>query len=247
MFKLILSTMLLFGLAGCYLDDQNEDSEGSSCGSLTVNAGSDKSVTVNEVVVISGTAKNGTVSEYEWRKGTKTLSTLSSFSYVPTTVGNQVLTFIVTDDDGCKASDNMTLTVKSVVNSGGITNTPTQQTNLDGKYSWTNGKLKATLTSFSKTGEWITMGAVYENLSSEDIELYIYSSTHLLDENGAIWNSTEDTAGLYGNSRTILPSRKIVTEIKFKAESSQNGTKFDLILDLYPAEFKHRILGIVAN
>jgi hypothetical protein len=243
MFRLILSAILLFGLVGCYDIDKD-----ITCGTLTINAGSDKTVTVNETVVISGTVtkKDGAISEYEWRKGTETLSTLTSFSYVPTDVGNQKLIFIATDEDGCEASDNMTLTVKPVVSSG--SDTPST-TNLDGKYSWTNGTLKATLTSFTKTGEWITLGAVYENISDEDIKLHIYSSTHLLDENGAIWDSTEDTAGLYRaySSRTILPSRKITTEIKFKAKKSQNGTKFDLILDASPSEFDHRILGIVVN
>ncbi len=242
MFKLILSAILLFGFAGCSLDDENE---GTSCGTLTVSAGPDKTATVNEAVVISGTVtkKDKEISEYEWRKGTEVLSTVSSFSHVPTTVGNQVLTFVVKDSDGCEASDKMTLTVKPVVNEGNGT-----PINSNGKYTWTNGELKVTVTSLKKTSNLITLDVVYENLSSEDISVVLYSpSTRLLDENGAIWDSKEDTANLF-DGRTILPSKKIVTKIKFKARNATNGTTFDFIgTDLYYDELNHRILGIPVN
>ena len=248
MLKFILSTILLLGFVGC--DDGYLD---SSCGELKVNAGLNKTATVNEAVLISGIVikRDGEISEYRWvDENNEVLSTLSSFSYVPTTVGNHVLTFIVTDDNGCEASDKMTLTVKplSVDNSGyNITTTTQTQQNYDGTYSWTNGELKATVTSLKKTGQLITLGVVYENVSSEDIKFGVWYKTHLLDENGAIWKSIGDTAGLYKTYRTILPSRKIVTQIKFKAKTSQNGTKFDLILNAYYDDFDHRILGIPVN
>ena len=280
MLKLVLSAIVCFGIVGCNVDDEIKDISCSN--TLKVDAGSDKTVTVNEEIVISGTAskKNGVISEYEWRKGTETLSTSNSFSYIPTTVGSQVLTFVVTDDNDCKASDDMTLTVKPVVNSDTSTqtnsnnetevNTQTNsdneaevdtqtnsndeaevdaQTNSNNKYSWTNGEIKATVTSLKKTAGLITLTVVYENLSDKDIKFTIYKyKTYLLDENGAIWNFQEDSASFYDGGRTIFPSKKIVTNMKFKAKNSQNGTKFDLVVTTYyREEINHRILNIIPN
>jgi len=256
MFRLILSTILLFGLVGCYDEDEGTTYD-ESCSTLTIDAGLDKSVTVNETVVISGTVtkKDGEISEYEWRKGTEVLSTLTSFSYVPTTVGNEVLTFIVTDDEGCQASDNMTLTVKPVVSSGTdtptpiTTPTPTPTTSTQTNYSWTNDVLKATLTSVKKVGDIITIEATYKNLSDKEITLHILSNyTYLLDENGNRWLFQDDTAEIYYR-RTIFPARQISTKMRFKAKDSNSGHNFDLIFndgyEDYTEYFSHQIQNIV--
>lgn len=254
MFRLILSAILLFGLVGCYDEDEDTTYDESSCSTLTIDVGVDKSVTVNETVTISGTAtkEDGEISEYEWRKGTEVLSTLTSFSYVPTTVGNEVLTFIVTDDEGCQASDNMTLTVKPVVSSGTdtpiTTPTPTPTTSTQTNYSWTNDVLKATLTSVKKVGDIITIEATYKNLSDKEISLNIWDDgTYLLDENGNRWLFQDDTAEIY-STRTIFPERQIATKMRFKAKDSNDGHNFDLIFNdgyEYAPYFSHQIRNIV--
>jgi hypothetical protein len=166
---------------------------------------------------------------------------------VPTDVGNQKLTFMVTDDKGCDASDSMTLTVKSVVSSG--SDTPSI-TNLEGKYSWTNDILKATLTSVKKVGNIITIEVTYKNLSEKEISLYIQNaSTYLLDENGNRWLFQNDTAEI-SSGRTIFSKRQISTTMRFKAKDANSGYTFDLIFnDGYErystSYFSHQIQNII--
>ena len=238
-------TLLAIGVVGC-----GDDESDRNCSDLRVNAGADKITVINKGTILKGsvTISQGDISSYEWRRGTSSLSTTASFTYYPTSIGNEVLTFIATDDEGCVRSDNMTLIVKSdsIDNSQESEEEADSQNNSseNSKYSWSNGKLKASITSLKKTGEWITINATYKNLSEEDITLHIYSyETQLLDEDGNIWNFKEDTAKIF-RTRIILPSRQIKTEMKFKAKDSQNGTKFDLILSAHPSEFTHRILSI---
>jgi len=78
-----------------------------------VNAGEDKTVTVNETITITGTAtdNDGTIVSYEWTKGSDVLGTDASLSYTPTVVGTDTLTLTVTDDDGTTASDTVNIVV----------------------------------------------------------------------------------------------------------------------------------------
>jgi len=78
-----------------------------------VNAGADKSVTVNETTTITGTANDsdGTISTIEWKKGNEVLATTLSFSYTPTEVRTDTLTLTVMDDDGATASDSVNIVV----------------------------------------------------------------------------------------------------------------------------------------
>jgi len=78
-----------------------------------VNAGTDKTVTVNETITITGTAtdSDGTIVSYEWTKGSDVLGTEASLSYTPTVVGTDKLTLTVTDDDGATASDSVNIVV----------------------------------------------------------------------------------------------------------------------------------------
>jgi len=78
----------------------------------TANAGSDKSIEVNQVVTITGigTDIDGTIVSYEWKKDATVLATTASFDYLPTVVGTDTLMLTVMDDDGGTASDSMNVT-----------------------------------------------------------------------------------------------------------------------------------------
>jgi hypothetical protein len=82
----------------------------------TVNAGANNTVQVNQSVSITGTAtdSDGTISSYEWKKGSSTLGTTATLSYTPTVVGTDTLTLEVTDNDGAKSTDTMTVMVTAV-------------------------------------------------------------------------------------------------------------------------------------
>jgi PBP1b-binding outer membrane lipoprotein LpoB len=78
-----------------------------------VNAGEDKTVTVNETIIITGSATDdGTISDIEWKKSNEVLATTLSFEYTPTEVGTDVLTLTVVDDDGDSASDSVSIKVE---------------------------------------------------------------------------------------------------------------------------------------
>lgn len=82
------------------------------------NAGEDKSVTVNQSIKITGTGtdSDGNISAYEWKKEDVILATTASFTYQPTVVGQDILTLIVTDNNGLKSSsDSMVVTVKNKI------------------------------------------------------------------------------------------------------------------------------------
>ena len=80
-----------------------------------VNAGTNKSVTVNQSITITGSAtdSDGTIVSYEWKKGSDILATTASFEYIPTVVGSDNLTLTVTDDDGSSVSDTVVITVEA--------------------------------------------------------------------------------------------------------------------------------------
>lgn len=81
-----------------------------------VNAGADKTVTVNETITITGTAtdSDGTISNIEWKKGSAVLATTLSFSYTATTVGTDILTLTAMDNDGVTSSDSVNVVVQDV-------------------------------------------------------------------------------------------------------------------------------------
>jgi len=80
-----------------------------------VDAGADKTVTVNQSVTLIGTAtdSDGTIVSYEWKKGSEVLGTEATLVYTPTIVGTDTLTLTVTDDDGAVVSDTAIITVES--------------------------------------------------------------------------------------------------------------------------------------
>ena len=95
----------------------------------TANAGTDKSVTVNNTIVLNGSGQDsdGSIVSYEWREGNSVLSTSATFSYTPTTVGTHTLTLTVTDDDGATASDSVVITVVEPANQAPVANAGTDK------------------------------------------------------------------------------------------------------------------------
>ena len=79
----------------------------------TANAGADKTVTVNSSVTLygSGSDKEGSVT-FEWKKGDEVLGTSKTLNYTPTVIGTDILTLVVTDDDGATTMDNVKVNVK---------------------------------------------------------------------------------------------------------------------------------------
>ena len=82
----------------------------------TANAGEDKVIIVNQTVTLigKGTDSDGTIVDYEWKKGSDVLATTASFDYTPTIIGTDILTLIVTDNDGVTNSDEIKITVKEI-------------------------------------------------------------------------------------------------------------------------------------
>jgi len=81
-------------------------------------AGSDQKVTVNGSVTLYGKGINGSgkIIGYEWKKGSQVLGTNAMLIYLPTTVGTDVLTLTVIDNNGFKASDSVTITILNEIN-----------------------------------------------------------------------------------------------------------------------------------
>jgi len=79
----------------------------------TVNAGEDKTVTVNESVTLygSGSDAEGSVT-FEWKKGNSVLGTDATLIYTPTEVGTDTLILIVIDNDGVTVSDSVDIVVE---------------------------------------------------------------------------------------------------------------------------------------
>ncbi len=83
----------------------------------TADAGEDQTINVGDTIVLNGTGSDsdGTIVAYEWREGNTTLSNEANLSYTAGEEGLVTLTFIVTDDNGSTASDEMNITVGSSV------------------------------------------------------------------------------------------------------------------------------------
>ncbi|HHB93623.1 MAG TPA: hypothetical protein ENK88_00565 [Campylobacterales bacterium] len=106
--------IIVFGTMVMLLSACGGDSKGKSVNNApTVNAGADKTVQVNEVIIITGVANDsdGSIVDFEWRDGDKFLTNTAILNYRPTVLGNHTLTLTVTDDDGEISSDDVVITV----------------------------------------------------------------------------------------------------------------------------------------
>jgi len=74
-----------------------------------VSAGENQNILLGERLRLEGIGldTDGEIVSYVWKKGEETLSTEAAFEYQPTTIGVEVLTLTVTDDDGASATDEM--------------------------------------------------------------------------------------------------------------------------------------------
>ena len=81
----------------------------------TADAGSDKTVQVNNPVTISGSGSDsdGSIVKYEWKKQSngQVLSDKKTFDFTPAGTRAKTLVLTITDDKGATASDMMVLTV----------------------------------------------------------------------------------------------------------------------------------------
>jgi len=77
------------------------------------NSGEHRAVKINKLITLIGEGKDkdGTIVSYEWKKGDDTLATTAELNYTPTTLGTDILTLIVTDNDGATATDDIKLSV----------------------------------------------------------------------------------------------------------------------------------------
>lgn len=80
---------------------------------ITVEAGENQRVVVNKSITINGSVEADDTSNltYEWRKDQEVLATTQSLTYIPTTPGTHLLSFVVEDSDGATSSDNMIVIV----------------------------------------------------------------------------------------------------------------------------------------
>lgn len=108
----LMVTILI--ISGCD-DDSIDKLNDSSNHAPIIDAGEDKIVIVNQTITLTGDAtdSDGEIVSYEWRRGEDTLSDNKSFNYLPTKIGVDTLTFIVTDDDGDSSKDTIKITVKT--------------------------------------------------------------------------------------------------------------------------------------
>jgi len=101
-----------------------------------VDAGADFTIEVQDTVTLHGHARDtdGYIVSYSWEKNGTVLSTNSSFSYTPTVIGNDILTFSATDNLGAISSDDINITVEPrhnlppTANGGGDRNITIAQT-----------------------------------------------------------------------------------------------------------------------
>ena len=87
------------------------------------NAGSDKNISVNQSLTITGSAtdSDGRIVSYEWRQGTSVLSNSLSFLYVPKKLGANTLTLTVIDDDHASSSDSVTIITSNIFGNSSVT------------------------------------------------------------------------------------------------------------------------------
>lgn len=123
--KIVFAIIAIIDLTNCGGGSNNESTPSSDKSQTvntiennnpTVNAGADKTTSINTSITLTGTASDsdGSIVSYEWKKGTEVLGTSATLVYTPTASGIDTLTLSVTDDDGASSSDSISLTVINI-------------------------------------------------------------------------------------------------------------------------------------
>lgn len=89
-------------------------------------AGPDKVINENQEVQLSGSSSydaDGTITSYEWREGSTVVSSSENFTKSDLSVGTHEFVLIVTDDDGAKGADYVSVTVNKLLTYNWISGT----------------------------------------------------------------------------------------------------------------------------
>ncbi len=109
--KLYIPLTLVIFFSACSPDnkDTTQNSSSTSQNSMSVDAGDDKRVKINETVTIvgKGTVTDGSQLSFTWKKGSDTLATTAKFDYTPTVLGTDTLTLIAQHNSGKTIQDSM--------------------------------------------------------------------------------------------------------------------------------------------
>jgi len=102
--------ILLFVLTACGEQGKVENPDGIT---LSVDAGKDRRVKINELLVIKGigSASDGSKLSYTWKRGQEVLSTTDTLQYVPTVLGKETLNFSIQHNSGEVLSNSVVITV----------------------------------------------------------------------------------------------------------------------------------------
>ncbi len=135
------------------INDVEEKEEEEENNPPIANAGTDKTIAVDETITIigSGSDTDGSISKYEWRKGNTLLTNSASFDYTPDVVGTDILTLTVTDNDGITHTDSMKVIVTKE-----ITEICTPDTSLTGGFFTDSVKDTASIDVLAKYDESVT-------------------------------------------------------------------------------------------
>ena len=102
--------ILLFVLTACGEQGKVENPDGIT---LSVDAGKDRRVKINELLVIKGigSASDGSKLSYTWKRGQEVLSTTDTLQYIPTVLGKETLSFSIQHNSGEVLSNSVVITV----------------------------------------------------------------------------------------------------------------------------------------
>ena len=131
-FKISLSILLALIISGCgdrvpvEINGTPSSVTPSSNITLIANAGEDKTIKVNQYIVLQGqgSSSDNSAITYQWSEGSRVLSTNNLYPYPTTRSGTHTLQLTITNSSGAKATDTMILNITS----SGISTTTTINT-----------------------------------------------------------------------------------------------------------------------
>jgi len=106
----LLIIIILFIFTACDNQEQVKNPNGIT---LSVDAGKDRRVKINELLVIKGigSASDGSQLEYRWKHGKKVLSTTDTLQYIPTVLGKEQLDLSIQHNSGEILTNSVIITV----------------------------------------------------------------------------------------------------------------------------------------